>query len=207
MVLREKQVASSIFTIAQYFKADDSIPETDKLHNWSETTYDGQPGSFCPNIPNHWHKYHDEYMEVLEGTVTFTIDGKKTTVHAGSGEVLFVPRMAVHGFTFVKGVKTVLKEYTNPVGDFKEAYVYGSLPQEVRAAKSPLTCRERFFRDVMQTATDHGPKILMAIRAFREGDTYVALPGGFKAVDQAVSAAQSLGGSARGNAFVKCLTC
>ena len=62
----------------------------------------------------------------------------------------------------IKGVKATFKENTDPEGDFKE----------------------QFFRDL---ARDGPPSMLCAFRAFSDGDTYIALPLGIKALDQGVS--------------------
>ena len=52
-------------------------------------------GSRVP-IP-HSHDAFEETAFGLEGEVTFTVDGETTTV--GPGDVLLIPRGAVHGFT------------------------------------------------------------------------------------------------------------
>ena len=143
------------------FKVDDSQPADSIHHHWSETSYDGLPDSYVPEIPPHWHKLHDEHMEVVQGRVEFTADGKTVIAKAGD-EVLTIPRMHTHSFKFFKGKATTLKEYTTPAGDFKES----------------------FFEDLL----DEGSMTLSsALRAGYYGDTYFALPGGFKMLDQAVT--------------------
>ncbi|NMH27057.1 cupin domain-containing protein [Flavobacterium silvaticum] len=44
----------------------------------------------------HYHEAFDEAAYVLEGTMTFIIDGK--TVDVGPGESCFIPKGIVHGF-------------------------------------------------------------------------------------------------------------
>ena len=44
----------------------------------------------------HYHRDVDEVVYVLEGTMTFSLDGEKRELRAG--DCLFVPRGRVHGF-------------------------------------------------------------------------------------------------------------
>jgi len=44
----------------------------------------------------HSHRHYDETVYGLEGVMTFTVDGE--TTHLASGDSLFIPRGAVHGF-------------------------------------------------------------------------------------------------------------
>lgn len=44
----------------------------------------------------HYHKAYDETIYGLEGTVTFTVDGKPIAI--GRGQTHFIPRGVVHGF-------------------------------------------------------------------------------------------------------------
>ena len=46
--------------------------------------------------PPHWHKVTTEIFYVVEGVLTFTLDGEATTV--GPGGYAFVPPGVVHGF-------------------------------------------------------------------------------------------------------------
>jgi quercetin dioxygenase-like cupin family protein len=46
--------------------------------------------------PLHQHQHEDELFYVIEGEVTFQIDGKRTLAKAGS--TLFAPRLSVHAF-------------------------------------------------------------------------------------------------------------
>lgn len=45
----------------------------------------------------HYHEHFDELAYGLEGTMTFTVDGK--TVELSQGQSLFIPRGIPHGFT------------------------------------------------------------------------------------------------------------
>ncbi|KAH8821367.1 hypothetical protein F5884DRAFT_767545 [Xylogone sp. PMI_703] len=127
-------------------------------YNWAETTYDGKEESDVLAVPNHWHKLHDEVMEVTDGRMKFFVNGKEIIAKAGD-EPLVIPRGAVHGFTVVKGEKVTFVEKTVPSGEYKAF----------------------FFQDMFQAGT---PGLLMALRVFYDGDTYVALPGNIKLLDQ-----------------------
>jgi len=50
----------------------------------------------------HYHRQFDEMIYGLEGTLTFTVDGKP--VEIGVGECCFIPRGVVHGFVNQKQV-------------------------------------------------------------------------------------------------------
>lgn len=106
-------------------------------------------------------QYHDEVMEVLDGRMKFFVGGKEIIVSAGD-EPLIIPRGTVHGFTVIEGEKVSFTEKTVPSGNFKAL----------------------FFQDMFQAGY---PGLLMALRAFYDGDTYVALPGNIKILDQIVS--------------------
>lgn len=53
-----------------------------------------QPGG---SVPEHLHKESDEYFKVLEGELTFSLDGK--TMIKKAGEELFVSKMALHSIS------------------------------------------------------------------------------------------------------------
>jgi quercetin dioxygenase-like cupin family protein len=46
--------------------------------------------------PLHQHQHEDELFYVLEGELTFEVDGKRTVAKAGT--TLFAPRLTVHAF-------------------------------------------------------------------------------------------------------------
>jgi mannose-6-phosphate isomerase-like protein (cupin superfamily) len=143
------------------FKTDESKPKDSVDYQWSEVTYDGKPDSWVPEIGAHWHKHHDEIMEVLEGRVEFTLDGKAVILKPGDDPIT-IPRWHTHSFRFFKGEPSVFSERTNPTGDFKMD----------------------FFEDLLDTGKID---MLGALRAFYNGDTYIALPFGIKAIDQVVT--------------------
>ncbi|KAF2166401.1 hypothetical protein M409DRAFT_23040 [Zasmidium cellare ATCC 36951] len=68
------------------------IFKTSPTHHWTEVTYDGAPTSWVPSIPPHWHKHHDEWMQVLSGRVDFTLSGTTTTLTPTSPP-LHIPRL------------------------------------------------------------------------------------------------------------------
>jgi quercetin dioxygenase-like cupin family protein len=56
----------------------------------------GAPGGPCP--PAHFHPNHAETFHVLEGEMTFTVDG--SNIHAPAGSWVHVPPGTVHFFSF-----------------------------------------------------------------------------------------------------------
>jgi len=137
---------------------DNSKPDDSPEHNWVEAIYDGKEDSDVLTIPSHWHKDHDEIMEVLEGRMIFYLDGKELLTSAGDPPI-HIRRRHIHGFTAIKGERVRFTERTKPAGTFK-AY---------------------FFQDMFQSSSM--PGFLLAMRVFYDWDTYISLPGGFKALD------------------------
>ena len=124
-------------------------------------SYDGAADSLVYAVPPHWHKFHDEHMEVLRGSVEFTANGQTTVVSAGDPK-LVIPRLHVHSIRFLKGKSAVFTEKTDPPGDFKE----------------------RFFENVM----DDGTVTLSAVlRAGYDGDAYMHFPYSFRLLDEAIT--------------------
>jgi mannose-6-phosphate isomerase-like protein (cupin superfamily) len=143
------------------FTTDDTEPKDSVSYRQTETSYDGLPGSFVPIIPPHWHKYYDEHMHVTAGRVEFTLDGKSVILKPGDPP-LVIERCHVHSVRFLKGEAATFVERTNPTGEFKQ--------------------------DFFENLLDDGPwSTWTAFRAFYYGDTYAAMPGGFKIVDEAVT--------------------
>ena len=137
----------------------DNTKPTDTLeHHWSETSYDGKPDSWVPDIPRHWHKHHAEHMQVLTGRVAFTIDSESVIATPEMG-VLIIPRRQVHGFKFFAGEAASFKELTDP----------------------PQTAKQTFFQDIFEAGK---PTFAASMRAFYDGDTYLECPGGFRIVDE-----------------------
>jgi quercetin dioxygenase-like cupin family protein len=78
----------------------------------------------------HYHRDFDETVYGLEGTVTFTVDGKPNEV--APGEKLFIPRGAVHGFNNfgdkdVKALAVITPGILSP-DFFREAGALLSIP-------------------------------------------------------------------------------
>jgi mannose-6-phosphate isomerase-like protein (cupin superfamily) len=111
--------------------------------------------------PNPLPQFHDEVMEVTTGRMKFLISGKEHLASAGDAPIL-IPRGTVHGFTTLRGEEVTFLEKTVPSGEYKAL----------------------FFQDLFQAGT---PGPLMALRAFYDGDMYIALPGNFKLLEQVVS--------------------
>jgi len=95
---------------------------------------------------------------VLSGRIAFSLDGKESVL-TSADPALFIPRLHAHGFHFFPGEAASFTERTNPAGDFKE----------------------RFFEDIFEKGQ---PTLISAIRAFYDGDTYMALPGGIGLLDE-----------------------
>jgi quercetin dioxygenase-like cupin family protein len=88
-----------------------------ELHEM-QATY--APGSPFP--PAHHHPAQDERFEVLEGTLTFVLDGEERQVVAG--EVLEVPRGTVHQVRNAGEVPAMARWQTRPAlrtGEFHDA--------------------------------------------------------------------------------------
>jgi quercetin dioxygenase-like cupin family protein len=71
----------------------------------------------------HSHKLYDETIYGVEGTVTFTVEGKP--VNIGAGDSCFIPRGAVHGFNNLARMQAKALAVITPAllgpGFFKEA--------------------------------------------------------------------------------------
>jgi quercetin dioxygenase-like cupin family protein len=95
------------------------------------------------NVPvPHYHKAYDETIYVLEGVVTFTVEGKPVDI--GPGETCFIPRGAVHSFnnlkqTDVKALAIITPALIGPTF-FKEtaAIVNAGGPLDVEKLKAVM---------------------------------------------------------------------
>ena len=91
----------------------------------------------------HYHRQFDEAIYGVEGTLTFTIEGK--AVDIGAGDSCFIPRGAVHGFTNLKQVDAKALAIVTPalIGPdyFKEmaALVSAGGPPNVEMMKAVMT--------------------------------------------------------------------
>lgn len=114
------------------------------------------------------------------------INGITTRVKAGPDQIR-VPRYVKHSIKCIAEVRSVVKEQTDPTGEFKEWYVDELCPK-LGLLLRKLTDDEvgnRFFRDFF--AFGNPTSFLHVMRAFWDGDVYPALPGGFHIMDQLVS--------------------
>lgn len=67
-------------------------------------------GAICAlQPPLHWHRFQDEIFHVLAGTARFTIDGKGRLARAG--DVVNVPKRAVHTFTNASETEEMIVEF------------------------------------------------------------------------------------------------
>ncbi|KAK2594391.1 hypothetical protein QQS21_007897 [Conoideocrella luteorostrata] len=138
-------------------KMNESEPE-DSVNRWAIDTV--CTGEEALEVPPHWHKNHQEHFTVLEGRLEMTMDGKKTVVKAGDPTFL-VQRKVVHSVKALEGERVVFREQPDPAGEYKAL----------------------FFNDVFSQGGFGG--IMHTLRAFYDGDAYLALPLGSRMVDEA----------------------
>ncbi len=69
-------------------------------------------------VPAHHHVEHDEMVMVLEGKGTFTIEGQNREVAAG--DILIIPRGAVHSYTHQGDGLTAVVSVFSPKFDPKD---------------------------------------------------------------------------------------
>ncbi|KAI7775066.1 hypothetical protein LA080_007402 [Diaporthe eres] len=150
--------------IHQYILLDESLPEAGPLSQWSSRVVcDG--GSSDPlNVPSHWHKYHDEYMRVIEGRLEVTLEGKTFVVTPSDGQVK-IPKGQAHSLKSFKGERMVFEERTAPPGDYKA----------------------KFFNDLLSQPLDENfnGSFWHTMRAFYDGDAYPDLGLHFRFFDVA----------------------
>ncbi|KAI1125117.1 hypothetical protein F5Y10DRAFT_14663 [Nemania abortiva] len=135
---------------------DESEPE-DSVNRYAMDTI--CTGEEILEILPHWHKEHAEHLSVVEGRIEVTLNGEKVILKAGDPAVL-VPRRTVHSFTSFKGERVILRERPDPAGPYKAL----------------------FFNDVFSTGTSRS--FWHLLRAFYDGDTYIALPLHFQFLDE-----------------------
>ncbi|KAH8892924.1 hypothetical protein GQ53DRAFT_646362 [Thozetella sp. PMI_491] len=117
-------------------------------------------GEEALEIPSHWHKNHQEHLSVVEGRIEITLNGKTTVLKAGDPAVI-VPRRAVHSIKGFKGEKLIFRERPDPAGIYKAL----------------------FFNDIFSGGKFGS--LWHILRAFYDGDAYLALPLGSQLIDQA----------------------
>ncbi|KAI4859874.1 hypothetical protein F4820DRAFT_438513 [Hypoxylon rubiginosum] len=135
---------------------DEAEPE-DSINRYTMDTV--STGEEALHIPPHWHKNHSEYLSVVEGRVEVTLNGDKVIVKAGDPAVR-VPRRVVHSIRGFKGEKLIFRERPDPAGMYKAM----------------------FFNDIFSTGIFGG--FFHTMRAFYDGDTYLALPLYFQFIDE-----------------------
>lgn len=64
--------------------------------------------------PPHWHEREDEWFYVVEGCVSFLVDGRWFDAHPGDS--VFAPRGCVHAFKNNTAVPTKMIIHTSPSG-------------------------------------------------------------------------------------------
>lgn len=140
-------------------KVDDSEPETsiDRYATEIHCIEGDDIAEFF--VPPHWHKHHTERMTVVEGRLEVGLEGKKIIVNAGDAPVL-IPARAVHSLRGFKGERLVFQEQAFPGGSYKA----------------------EFFNDLLQQGKIGNPAL--AMRAFYDHDTYLALPFYFRFIDE-----------------------
>ncbi|KAL1866865.1 hypothetical protein Daus18300_006568 [Diaporthe australafricana] len=136
---------------------DTSQPE-DSTSRWmTDAIAEGRSGDPPLEVPPHWHRLHSETMEVREGRVNVTVDG--VTRVAVAGEKVHIPIGAVHGFKGFPGERLVVREMSDPAGDYKHL----------------------FFADLLSGTWPSG--FWHTMRVFYDGDGYPSLGLYFKGFD------------------------
>jgi mannose-6-phosphate isomerase-like protein (cupin superfamily) len=140
-------------------KVDESVPET-SVDRYAAEIHCSEGDNVAEfYVPPHWHNNHTERMTVLEGRLEVVLEGKRIVIKAGDAPVIIPPR-AVHSLRGFKGEKLVFQEQAFPGGRYKA----------------------EFFNDLLQEGKFGNPAL--ALRAFYDNDTYLALPFYFRFVDQ-----------------------
>ena len=90
----------------------------------------------CPKgsgAPPHRHIWSDETFYVIEGEISFLMDGAVSTV--GAGAFVVIPRGTVHGFRVDSATARILNQYTP--ASWETAVVALAEPAEERALPPP----------------------------------------------------------------------
>ncbi|KAI0132623.1 hypothetical protein BJ170DRAFT_614683 [Xylariales sp. AK1849] len=101
---------------------------------------------------------HSEIFTVLEGRVEVTLNGVKKLFRAGDQDLL-IPARAVHSVRGFEGERLVMRERSDPPGDYKAL----------------------FFNDLLSTGSFDS--FSHFLRASYDGDAYIALPLYFRFLD------------------------
>jgi quercetin dioxygenase-like cupin family protein len=100
----------------------------------------------------HYHKFFDETVYGLKGTVSYVVDGKP--VEIGPGDSLFIPRGVVHGFANKSNEQIKFLAIANP-GVFGPSY----------------------FRDVAEVLNAGGPPDMAKLKGVLEHHGLVPVMG------------------------------
>lgn len=66
-------------------------------------------------VPEHYHEESDEFFQVLDGQLTFRVNGKTSVL--GPGEEILVPKLALHSISNVSGADARAVVAFRPVAD------------------------------------------------------------------------------------------
>ena len=94
--------------------------------------------------PLHTHANEDEFFLVLEGEISFYIDGKVTV--GRTGEAAFVPRGAAHCFKNTSSASARLLVLFTP-GDIEGFFEYGAVPETEATDEVLLERLDRFAQE------------------------------------------------------------
>ncbi|CAN8095613.1 unnamed protein product [Discula destructiva] len=152
--------------LSQIIQYNDSLPETGSGFSRWQVTIVCEGGDSDPaHVPAHWHKGHDEHMQVFEGRFKLILEGKTRILTPDDGEVR-IPARAIHEINGFPGEKLIFRERTSPPGDYKVS----------------------FFNDLSSGLEGRDPgldwyRIWHTIRVCSDGDTIPTLGLHFKAID------------------------
>lgn len=104
--------------------------------------------------PLHVHQREDETFFVLEGTVTFWVDGQR--VEAAPGAVVFGPRGVPHTFRNLSNVRARMLLLVTPPSNFAAFYAKMGAPRPDGSAPDPAEIIDRIRR----LSPEHGIEVL-----------------------------------------------
>lgn len=140
----------SVYTPAAQTRVLLAFGEEVQIHLGTEET--GGAFTMFTNIsppgggpPPHYHEKEDEWFYILEGTVSFLIDGK--WFDAKPGDTVFAPRQQVHAFKNNTSTPTKMLVHASPSGFEK---FYAEAAEEFAKPGGPDMAR------AIQIAGNHG---------------------------------------------------
>ena len=119
----------------------------------SLTEYICQPNA---GPPLHMHAHEDETFWILEGEITFSVDGKK--IVAGAGAMVYGPRAVPHAFKNLTGHPARMLLIVTPPANFEAFYAKIGVPNPDGSTPTEQQVKERIGR----LAPVHGMTILGA---------------------------------------------